>query len=105
MLEKPNHLKLVPGDDSVPVVEPPPATLFFEDSARRNHRVNISRGNVEINGTMVRLDMFLDMVKHVLTATNVPENDPRHAFVVYVQELTLAPGYGDEGQRFVPEDE
>lgn len=105
MSEKPNHLKLIPKDGSVPVVEAPPATRFFEDAVRKNLRVNISRGNVEINGEMVRLDMFLNMVKHVLTATNVLESDPRHAFVAYVQDLTLVSGFGGSGQRFAPEDE
>lgn len=49
--------------------------------------------------------MFLDMVMHVITASNVPERDPRHAFVARVKELTLVPGFSGEGQRFAPEDD
>ncbi len=105
MSEKPSHLKLIPKDDSVPVVQEPPATRFFEDAARNKHRVHSSNGIVEIDGPILRLDMFLDMVMHVITASNVPERDPRHAFVARVKELTLVPGFSGEGQRFAPEDD
>lgn len=105
MSEKPNHLKLIPKDNSIPVVEAPPATRFFEDAVRRKHWVNLSNGNVEITSATTRLDMFLDMVKHVLTASNVREHDPRHTFVAFVQDLKLVTGYSGEGQRFAPEDE
>ena len=104
MSERPN-LILLKDDDTVPVVDAPPATIFIEDSARKKHRVNSSNGNVEIDGNLIRLDTFLHAVKHVLTASNVPKNDPRHAFVAYVQDLTLVSGFGGSGQRFAPEDE
>lgn len=105
MSEKPNHLKLIPKDDGVPDVQAPPATRFFEDAARNKHRVHSSNGSVEIDGPMVRLDMFLEMVMHVITGSNVSEKDPRHAFVAQINELTLVPGFSGEGQRFAPEDE
>ena len=53
---------------------------------------------------MMPLTIFLKMHLHVLTATNVLEDDPRHAHITRIGELTLVPGYGGEGQRFAPEE-
>ncbi len=104
MSERPSYIALVPDDESVPVVKAPPATTIFEDAVRNRHWLNFSNGFVEVDGRMVKLDMFLDMVKQLLIGSNVPENDPRHAFVAYVKDLVLIPGYDGEGQRFAPEE-
>ena len=81
------------------VVEAPPTTKMYPRVRTLHDFVSVHAGHVSINGTSIELPRFLDMVMHVLTSSNLAQNDPRLPFVSKVMALSAVEGYDGVGER------